>query len=212
MPVPDRTVGLPIHLLYPIISSVLLAVASFSSADSVWYVSANTPTETIRFAAQNYCGYNVSNLQITDKLGCIYRGWQYQIPDGYFGFDLPTDISKNFSKVVVTSVVAFALVVVAGVHHAYFIRYSFRKMPEPNKDKLWSLAQLHFVSIVVVFLFTWIAFIAQATIIGNSVGGDPQRSAVAIYWGQSTWLVLAAAILHTGWGYEAVRWRAAMLK
>lgn len=47
MGAPDRTVGLTIHLLYPLISAVLLAVAAFSSADSVYYVSANTPTLTV---------------------------------------------------------------------------------------------------------------------------------------------------------------------
>jgi len=44
MPAPDRTAGLTIHLLYPFISLILLAVAAFSSADSVWLVSANTQT------------------------------------------------------------------------------------------------------------------------------------------------------------------------
>jgi hypothetical protein len=51
MGAPDRTVGLPIHLLYPILSLVLLAIAAFSSASSVWYVSAETPTLRVRFAA-----------------------------------------------------------------------------------------------------------------------------------------------------------------
>jgi len=115
--------------------------------------------------------------------------------------------------VAVTSVVAFALVLAAGVHHTYTIRYSYRADPSPNADKVWALTQIHFISVVVVFLFTWIAFIAQAAIIGNAVGGDTsQGDPVAIYWGQSTWLVLASAILHIGWGYEAVRWRASLLK
>jgi hypothetical protein len=47
----------------------------------------------------------VSNLVITAKLGCIQRGWQWQIPDDYFGFEIPTDISQNLSKVAVTSVI-----------------------------------------------------------------------------------------------------------
>ena len=59
--------------------------------------------------------------------------------------------------------------------------------------------------------FTWCAFIAQATIIGNSVGTDPDQGQIGIYWGQSPWLVLASAVIHVGWGYEAVRWRAALL-
>ena len=44
---PARTVGLTIHLLYPLISSILLAIAAFASADSVWYVSANTASLTV---------------------------------------------------------------------------------------------------------------------------------------------------------------------
>lgn len=60
--------------------------------------------------------------------------------------------------------------------------------------------------------FTFIAFIAQAAVIGNATrySGDiinDQSNNVAIEWGQSTWLVLAAACVHFGWGYEAVRWR-----
>jgi hypothetical protein len=35
---------------------------------------------------------------------------------------------------------------------------------------------------------------------------------VSIEWGQSPWLVLAAAAIHIGWGYEAVRWRVAVNK
>lgn len=41
---------------------------------------------------------------------------------------------------------------------------------------------------------------------GDIING--QTNNVAIEWGQSTWLVLAAACVHFGWGYEAVRWRA----
>jgi len=44
---PDRTVGLTIHLLYPLLSCVLLAIAAFASGDSVWYASANTQTLTV---------------------------------------------------------------------------------------------------------------------------------------------------------------------
>jgi hypothetical protein len=186
---------------------------------------------------------------VQNPLGCIYRGFQYQLPANYFGFPLPDDISKNLSKVAVTTVVgqpcppcpralpaltidlvffpffptfppgpsadlsAFSLVLAAGVHHAYTIRYSYRTAPIPNADKIWALAQIHFVSIIVVFLFTWIAFVAQAAIIGNAVGGDTsQGDAVAVYWGQAPWLVLASAIIHIGWGYQAVRWRVALLK
>ena len=50
--------------------------------------------------------------------------------------------------------------------------------------------------------------------IGNATGksGDPSENGVGIYWGQATWLVLAAAVVHFGWGYEATRWRVALLK
>ncbi|WWC89501.1 uncharacterized protein L201_004425 [Kwoniella dendrophila CBS 6074] len=219
MGAPDRTVGLPYHLGYPLLSAVLLAIAAFSSANSVWYVSVSTHSQVIRFGSQNYCGYNVSNLVITGKLGCIFRGFQYQIPSGYFGFPVPDDINLNLGKVAVTSVVAFALVLITGAHHAYTIRYSFRKSPEPNNDKLYALAMIHFISVTVCFCFTWIGFIAQAAIIGhavsksnNIVSDDEDDSAIAIYWGQSVWLVLASAVIHFGWGYEAVRWRVALLK
>ncbi|KAI9639539.1 uncharacterized protein MKK02DRAFT_39849 [Dioszegia hungarica] len=217
MGAPYRTVGLPIHLLYPILSLVLLAIAAFSSASSVWYVSAETPTLRVRFAATDYCGYNMSNLVVIAKVGCISRGWEWQIPQNYFGFPVPEDVAVNLSRVAVTSAVAFGLVLVAGLWHAYVIRYSFRKSPAPNKDKLYSCALIHFVSVSVVFMFTWIAFIAQAAVIGNAtkysgdlINGNPNE--VAIQWGQSSWLVLGAAVIHFGWGYEAVRWRAAILK
>lgn len=65
--------------------------------------------------------------------------------------------------------------------------------------------------------FTTISFVAQAAIVGNAtsysgniVNGD--SNAVSIEWGQSPWLVLAAAVIHIGWGYEAVRWRVAVNK
>ncbi|WVQ82192.1 hypothetical protein IAT38_004320 [Cryptococcus sp. DSM 104549] len=215
MGAPDRTVGLPYHLGYPLLSCVLLAVAAFSSADSVWYVSVATEDTVVRFASQNYCGYNVTNLEITGKLGCIFRGFQYQIPSGYFGFSIPNDISLNLGRVVTTTVVSFALVLIAGAHHAYTIRYSFRVSPAPNKDKLYSLALIHFISVTVCFLFTWIAFIAQAAVIGHAVSQSNNLisdGGVAIYWGQSAFLVLASAVIHFGWGYEAVRWRVVLLK
>ncbi|WVQ99254.1 hypothetical protein IAU59_006386 [Kwoniella sp. CBS 9459] len=213
----DRTVGLPYHLGYPLLSAVLLAISAFASADSVWYVSVSTRSQVIRFASQNYCGYNVSNLVITGKLGCIFRGYQWQLPSGYFGFPVPNDINLNLGEAVVTSVVAFSLVLIAGIHHAYSIRYSYRVSPAPNGDKLYSLVMIHVISVGVVFAFTWIAFIAQAAVIGaavsksnNIVASDVNEeigNGVAIYWGQSVWLVLASAVVHFGWGYEAVRWR-----
>jgi hypothetical protein len=46
---PSRTVGLPIHLFYPIISAILLGVAAFPTADAVWYVSAQTNELAVSF-------------------------------------------------------------------------------------------------------------------------------------------------------------------
>ncbi|WVN88130.1 uncharacterized protein L203_103331 [Cryptococcus depauperatus CBS 7841] len=211
----NRTVGLPYHLSYPIISCTLLAIAAFASADSVWYVSVATRNTVIRFASQNYCGYNASNLVITDELGCIYRGFQWQVPVGYFGFPIPNDISLNLGNAAITSVVAFSLVLASLFHHAYTIRYSYRVSPAPNKDKLYSLAMIHFISVAVCFLFTWIAFIVLAAVVGNSVSRSNNliyNEGVAIYWGPSPFLVLASAVVHFGWGYEAVRWRVSLLE
>lgn len=38
----SRTVGLPVHLLYPMISAILLGVAAFPTASAVWYLSVQT--------------------------------------------------------------------------------------------------------------------------------------------------------------------------
>lgn len=67
----------------------------------------------------------------------------------------------------------------------------------------------------VLISFTWVAFIAQAAIVGHAVSQSNNlitEGGVAVYWGQSVWLVLGSAFVHFGWGYEAVRWRAALLK
>jgi len=56
-----RTVGLPFHLGYPILSAIFLAIASFGSADSLWYVSVTTATETVRF-----CGIVLNALYKID--------------------------------------------------------------------------------------------------------------------------------------------------
>lgn len=211
---PARTVGLPYHILYPVISAILLGISSFTSASTIWYASATTQTEMVRFGTTNYCGYNMSNFVITADLGCINRGWQWQIPQEYFGFDLPGDINYNLSKVVVTSAVAFGIVLASSTWHAYTIRYSFRLDPEPSKDKLWSCVQIHIVTVTVCFLFTWIAFIAQAAVIGHAASFSQNitsEDGVSVSWGQGPWLVLGAAIVHFAWGWEAVRWRASLL-
>jgi hypothetical protein len=48
---PDRTTGLPIHLLYPLIALILLAIPAFASADQVWYVAAVTREMRVTFAS-----------------------------------------------------------------------------------------------------------------------------------------------------------------
>ncbi|KAL7421546.1 hypothetical protein Q5752_003315 [Cryptotrichosporon argae] len=212
-----RTVGLPYHLGYPIVSFVLLALAAFASADDIWYASVATDTELVRFGATNYCGYTLSSSVITSSLGCLYRGFSYTLPSSYFGFALPSTLTHNLAPTAATSAAAFALVLVAGLHHAYVIRYSYRKNPEPNKDKLWSLTQIHAVSVGITFVFTWVAFAVQAGTVGSatswsdSASGSDAGATVTVYWGQAPWLVLASAVLHAPWGWEAVRWRASQL-
>lgn len=80
---------------------------------------------------------------------------------------------------------------------------------------------MHIVSVFTCLIFTWCAFIAQAALVGNATkysndivqvrGGQAvQSTGVAIYWGQSPWLVLGAAVTMLGWAYEAVRWRSTL--
>jgi hypothetical protein len=102
------------------------------------------------------------------------------------------------------------MVFVTALEHAYSIRYSYRVTPPPQKDKLFSLVQLHFIAVGVCLLFTSIAFVAQVSVVGNAVG-QSRQGAIVVTWGASVWLVLAAAIVQIGWAYEAVRWRAALL-
>lgn len=62
--------------------------------------------------------------------------------------------------------------------------------------------------------FTWVAFIAQAAVIGHSLSQSNNLitdGGVAVYWGQSAFLVLGSAVIHFGWGYKAVRWRTALM-
>lgn len=62
--------------------------------------------------------------------------------------------------------------------------------------------------------FTWVAFIAQAAVVGHSLSQSNNlitEGGVAVYWGQSAFLVLGSAVIHFGWGYEAVRWRTALM-
>lgn len=78
---------------------------------------------------------------------------------------------------------------------------------------MYGLAQIHFITVAVCFLFTFIAFVAQAAVVGRAVAlsGDLETGGVTMYWGQSPFLVLAAGLVHLGWGYEAVRWRTELL-
>lgn len=63
-------------------------------------------------------------------------------------------VKRQASEVSVNMLisVAFGLVLAAGLWHAYTIRYSFRKSPAVDKDKMYSCAVVHFVSVAVVFM------------------------------------------------------------
>lgn len=82
---------------------------------------------------------------------------------------------------------------------------------------------MHIVSVFTCLIFTWCAFIAQAALVGNATkyfndlvtvrsGVAVQSTSVGIYWGQSPWLVLGAAVTMVEWAYEAVRWRNTLAK
>jgi hypothetical protein len=47
------------------------------------------------------CGYNVTDLAVSSKIGCTYRGWEWGIPERYFGFPLPDEINQSVSRVSV---------------------------------------------------------------------------------------------------------------
>jgi hypothetical protein len=68
--------------------------------------------------------------------------------------------------------------------------------------------QIHFVLVMAITLFTWLAFIILVAICGAPANTHAlQEKQVVIWWGSSCWLVVAAATLLLPWGYEAVRWR-----
>lgn len=128
----------------------------------------------------------------------------------------------GMSPVVRHAEAAFAFTLANGLPHAYTIRYSYRLNPAPNKDKVFTLVQIHIVSVGVILLyvgghvhvddrFTWTAFVAQAAVIGNATGHSGEvfngEDSVVINWGQGPWLVLGAGVVKIGWLYEAVRWR-----
>jgi len=97
---------------------------------------------------------------------------------------------------------AFALVVASLFVHAYSIRYSFRKAPAPNVDKLWSLAQIHFISTLVCFVYVLSSLLLHGKILkwqihldhlhrrGSSrrtCGFILQRSRDVVYYDREIW-------------------------
>lgn len=74
-----RTVGLPIHLLYPILSAILLGVAAFPTAGSVWYVSAQTNVLAVSPLAPDCLDTHIRNLHTSGA---------FRI-SGLVSFDLP---------------------------------------------------------------------------------------------------------------------------
>jgi len=60
-------------------------------------------------------------------------------------------------------------------------------------------------------MFTWAAFFAQLAVINSAVSTSNNawtEDGLTVSWGQSSFLVLAAAFVHFGWGYEGLKWRA----
>jgi hypothetical protein len=59
-----------------------------------------------------------------------------------------------------------------------------------------------------ITLFTWLSFIILVAICGSAANTHGlQENQVAIWWGSSCWLLVAAATVLLPWAYEAVRWR-----
>jgi hypothetical protein len=96
-----RSTGLPWHLLHPLVIVVLLSIATWTSAVSVWLASANSLTTQIRFGPRDYCGYNITvvdGVKFYDALGCIDAGWSYQVDRQAVGVALPAAVSTSLSK------------------------------------------------------------------------------------------------------------------
>ncbi len=80
---PPRSYGLPYHILYLVVSLILIAIPAFSTAASVYWLSANTSTLQLRFGSRDYCGYNATAVQgvaLDSALGCIYAGKSIDCP------------------------------------------------------------------------------------------------------------------------------------
>jgi len=113
---------------------------------------------------------------------------------------------------------AFVLLILALFFQAYGTRYSFRKDPEPTKERLYTLISLHVFLANATTLTVWIAFIVIASICAaaSSYKGVNKTQAlesggIRVWWGTSPWLVLGAGLVGLPWAYESVRWRHAEL-
>jgi hypothetical protein len=80
---------------------VLVAIPAFSSAASIHFVSANSPSMQIKFGSKSYCGYNITQtegVQHHQSLGCVSAGFSYTIDHKAIGMYLPSAITLSLSK------------------------------------------------------------------------------------------------------------------
>ena len=80
---------------------ILVAIPAFSTADSIHFVSANSPTMQIRFGSKSYCGYNITQtegIQKHEALGCVSAGFSYTIDHKAMSMYLPSAITVSLSK------------------------------------------------------------------------------------------------------------------
>ena len=95
MPAPNRTTGLPYHLFYPLVSGILLAIAAFSSADSVWYVSANTLSETVGREVRSSALTNICKGEV-----CCSRLVRLPFPNTSMNDGRVSDALRSFFRVI----------------------------------------------------------------------------------------------------------------
>ena len=80
---------------------MLVAIPAFSSASSIYFVSANSPTRQIRFGSKSYCGFNITQtegIQRHESLGCIGAGYSYTLDSNAMGMYLPSAITVSLGK------------------------------------------------------------------------------------------------------------------
>jgi hypothetical protein len=182
-----------------------------------------------------------------DPLGCVDAGWSYQVDRQAVGIGLPGAISTSLSKGAALLLVCestgmtlsksafvegrsmdaeslsckpsgFVLLILSTFIQAYGTRYSFRKDPEPTKERLYTLISLHLLFANATTLAIWITFVTIAGILASATsykGVDKSQSleagGIRIWWGISPWLILSAGLLGLPWAFESVRWRHAEL-